>query len=58
MKRDVLFFVMAALFAAAFVSCAGPGSKSNNIVDKVLNSEYKTITVTGDIPYREGDSQS
>lgn len=56
MKRTFLNLVKAALFVAAFVSCANKGS--NNPKEELLSIEHETITVTKDIPYRDGDSDA
>lgn len=56
MKRNFFKIVIAALFAAAFVSCAS--QSSNNPKTKSLDAEYNTITVTKDIPYRDGNSDA
>lgn len=49
---------MVTVIIATFFSCAQPESKDNSSVDQVLKSEYKTITVTDNIPYRQGNSPS
>ncbi len=44
------------LFAA--VACSNPGNKSPESIVTASGSEYNTITVTHDIPYREGGSSN
>ncbi|MBN2174212.1 MAG: alpha/beta hydrolase [Bacteroidales bacterium] len=56
MKKSIFNLVLAALFATSMVSCASQGS--NDTTEKTVDSEYKTITVTKDVPYRDGESDS
>ncbi len=56
MKKNIFNACFALLFVMVFVTCtaqkiATPGYN-------VFNSEYTTITVTKDIPYREGESKA
>lgn len=56
MKRTILKIVLAALVMTSSASHASQNygdSKTESLVDKL-----KTITVTKDIPYRDGDSES
>jgi acetyl esterase/lipase len=56
MKKSIFNLVLAALFATTMVSCASQGTADTS--EKTVDSEYKTITVTKDIPYRDGESDS
>lgn len=56
MKNKYLCFVVLILLATTINSFAVPRAKDSKI--KSFSSEYKTITVTKDIPYRKGNSQS
>ncbi len=58
MKTNILKYFSVGLIAAAFVSCAHPGVKINTSAGKILNSDKKTVIVTQNIPYRQGNSKS
>lgn len=54
--RKGLCYLAAVFFTVTVTACGTAGRTGDNPVDKVLASELKTITVTKDIRYREGDS--
>jgi acetyl esterase/lipase len=58
MKSNILKLFSIAIITAAVVSCANPGIKVNHSAGKILNSDKKTVIVTQNIPYREGNSKS
>ncbi|MCF7885433.1 MAG: alpha/beta hydrolase [Candidatus Marinimicrobia bacterium] len=55
--RNKIYLVII-LIPFVLVSCKKEDIKSDNPVDKVIASNYKTITVTKDIPYRKGNSEA
>jgi acetyl esterase/lipase len=57
-KKQFFYFSMIILIVTVLVSCDQPASRSNSPANQVLNSEYKTITLTDNIPYREGNRPS
>jgi acetyl esterase/lipase len=56
MKRNFSKLLVAALMVPAFFSCIDQSSSETK--NEALINEFKTITVTKDIPYREGDSEA
>ncbi|MGC9472348.1 MAG: alpha/beta fold hydrolase [Bacteroidales bacterium] len=58
MKNIVLNLAVASFLSTAFIACSSPGSNIHPAADEIINSGYKTLTVTDNIPYRDGDSPS
>ena len=56
MKKNMVNTCITLLFVTAFVSCTNQKDTTSGY--DVLSPEYKTITVTKDVPYREGDSDA
>lgn len=56
MKTNIFNACITLLFVMVFVTCTG--QKKVNPGYDVLNSEYNTITISKDIPYRDGESEA
>ncbi|MFV0590113.1 MAG: alpha/beta hydrolase fold domain-containing protein [Draconibacterium sp.] len=58
MKKHFFYFSTFILLAATLFSCVQQEGQKKSPANNLLDSEYKTITVTDNIRYRDGDSQS
>lgn len=56
MSKNILSFMLVAVVLTAFASRASQTDDDSE--EEILGGKYKTITVTKDIPYREGDSEA
>ncbi|HYQ57234.1 MAG TPA: alpha/beta hydrolase [Draconibacterium sp.] len=56
MKKQISTLALVALIVSIFFSCAAQNINKSSI--DLFGSNYKTITVTKDIPYRSGDSEA
>jgi acetyl esterase/lipase len=56
MKKNVLNFILVALLVTTSGICTA--QRSNNSGKKSVYSDYKSITITKNIPYRKGKSES